>query len=144
MAAAIFTFTLIKTKQRVNSELALIIQPEAVKVNFHFDPAKKETYSLNLNKLDLTRFKALGFSAKKANYQDKINLRVEFRNIFHEQSEVYLRDIPHHWQEYRIKFADFKDIRDWSEMENLSFIVEEWNVKEKRDVVYLDNIRLLR
>jgi hypothetical protein len=29
-------------------------------------------------------------------------------------------------------------------MSNLTFAIEEWNVKEKRGVVYIDNVRLLR
>lgn len=142
---AVFLVSLTKEKNRfLSSEVALILSPEAVKINFHFDPARKETYSLDLNKLDLRRFKRLGFSAKAANYNDNIRLRIEFTNIFKEKSELYIKEVPHKWQDYKINFSEFKNISHWSEMLSLSFIIEEWNTKEKRGVVYIDNVRFLR
>jgi hypothetical protein len=126
-----------------NSEIALILSPDAVKINFHFDPARKETYSLSLNKLNAARFKTLRFSAKNVDYQDAVTLRVEFTNIFKEKSEIYIKDISHKWQDYRIGLSDFKKISDWSEMTGLTFVVEEWNVRGKKGIVYLDNIRLI-
>lgn len=127
----------------VNSETVLVLCPDVVKINFHFAPAKKEMYSLDLNGLNLNRFKVLGFFLKKSNYADTVALRIEFTNAFREKSEFYLNDIPHKWQSYRIGLAEFKHISDWSKMSGLSFIVEEWNTKEKKGVVYIDNVRFL-
>jgi len=127
-----------------HSEVALVLLPDVVKINFHFDPARKEIYALNLNKLNLTQFKALAFSVKKANYENIISLRVEFTTPFREKSEIYFKDIPHKWQDFKINLSQFKGISDWSEMSNLTFAIEEWNTKEKRGVVYIDNVRLLR
>lgn len=126
------------------SEISLVLLHDAAKINFHFDPAKKEIYALDLNNLNLSPFKALGFSLKKADFEDTISLRVEFTSIFNEQAEVYIKDIPHRWKEYRIEFSKFKEISDWTEMSKLLFAVEEWNVRQKKDVVYIDNVRLLR
>ena len=130
--------------QPLNSELVLLLQPDIVKINFNFDPAKKESYSLFLNKLNAARFMTLGFSVKNANYQDNVALRVEFTNIFKEKSEVYIKDISHKWKDYKIPLSDFKYISDWSEMSNLSFVVEEWNVRGNKGIVYIDNVRLLK
>lgn len=127
-----------------HSEVALVLLPDAAKINFNFDPAKKEIYSLNLNKLNLTTFEAIGFSIKKKNYKDVISLRVEFVSSFKEKSEVYLANIPYKWKDYKISFSDFKHIADWSKIAYLSFSVEEWNTREKEGVVYIDNVRLLR
>lgn len=141
----IFLFILLSKNNKTDPyQVALVFYSEPVKINFHFDPAKKEIFSINLNKLNLASYEKLGFSLKKSNYSDTISLRVEFTNSFNENAYIYLEDIPHNWQEYKIALADFKNITDWSEMSALSFIVEEWNVKEKGDVVYIDNIRILR
>lgn len=126
------------------SELSLILTHEPVKINFNFDPAKKEIYSLNLANLDVNRFKTLGFTVKKANFLDKISLRVEFTNSFNERSEIYIKDIPHKWKDYQLSLFDFKKIADWSKMKQLAFIVEEWNTREKNGVVYIDNVRLMK
>jgi len=134
----------LESNQPLNSELALTLQPDIVKINFNFDPAKKESYSLFLNKLSAIRFRTLGFSAKNADYQDSVTLRVEFTNTFNEKSEVYIKDISHKWKDYKIPLSYFKYINDWSEMSNLAFVVEEWNVRGDKGIVYIDNVRLLK
>lgn len=131
-------------KSPFRSEIALVLLNDPAKINFHFDPAKKEVYSLDLNHLNLGRFNALGFQVKKADQRDMISVRVEFANSFREKSEVYIRDIPRRWKDYRISLADFKGINDWSDITGLTFAVEEWNVRENKGVVYLDNVRLIK
>ncbi|MBI4707771.1 MAG: hypothetical protein HY761_07600 [Candidatus Omnitrophica bacterium] len=127
-----------------HKEIALFLSESPTKINFNFDPAKKEIFSLNLNKLNLNRYNVLGFSVKNINFEEKLSLRIEFVNVFKEKSEVYIKDIPRNWGDFKINLADFKHIHDWSEMATLSFCVEEWNAKSKKGVVYIDNIRLLK
>jgi len=132
------------SNKTTNSEISLVLLPDAAKINFHFVPAKKEIFSMNLNRLNLAMYKALAFAVKKANHQDTIALRVEFSNAFKEKSEVYFKDIPHKWHDYTVNLSEFKNVNDWSEMSSLSFTVEEWNVKKNTGVVFVDNVRLLR
>ena len=143
-SASIFILPKLGKDRFLNSEIALVLQPEIAKINFHFDPAKKEIYSVNLNRLNLAKYKAVAFSVKKANYKDSTSLRIEFSNIFKEKSEIYVKDIPHRWQEYKIALNDFKNITDWSEMKNIAFVVEQWNTKETHGVVYIENIRFIK
>jgi hypothetical protein len=137
-------FTYANRNRNLDSDIALVLCFDPVKINFNFDPAKKEIYSINLNKMNLSKFKTLAFSLKKGDYRDGLSLRVEFTNTFQEKSELYIKHIPHKWQDYKINLSEFKNISMWSKMLNLSFIIEEWNTKEKRGVVYLDNVRFLR
>jgi len=143
VVGAVLISTHLSRNRGLNSDTALVLCFEPVKINFHFDPAKKEIYSVNLNKLDLSKFKTLAFAVKKTNYHDDISLRIEFTNTFKEKSEVYAERISHKWQDYKINFSEFKKINAWFEMSDLSFIVEEWNTREKRGLVYLDNVRFL-
>lgn len=144
LGLTVLLFTHPIRNKSITYEIALVIRPDVAKINYHFDPARKENYSINLNKLNLTRFKELRFSARRTDFKDNISLRVEFANTFKEKSEAYIKNIPHKWQDYKIPLSDFKNISDWSEMLELAFIVEEWNVRQKRGVVYIDNVRLLR
>lgn len=137
-------FNLYSRNQSLNNNIALVLCVEPVKINFHFDPAKKEIYTVDLKSMDLTRFRALAFTVKKTDYRGPMNLRVEFTNRFRERSEIYLKDIPYRWKEYRIDLSQFRKISNWLDMSSLSFIVEEWNVSQKRGIVYLDNIRFIR
>ncbi len=138
-------FTSLNGKKLINSELAFVLQPNIVKINFNFDPAKEEVYYINLNELDLARFRVLRFLVRKANYEDNIILKLEFTNASKEKSEMHFYNIPSYkWQEYKINLSDFKDISDWSKMSSLAFIIEESNVNKKKGIVYLDNVGFLR
>ncbi|MFA5090355.1 MAG: hypothetical protein WC510_04910 [Candidatus Omnitrophota bacterium] len=127
-----------------NTQIALVVSSEAAKINFHFDPAQKEVYSLDLNSLDLNKYKTLSFAVKKTKFTDSLSLRVEFINKFKEKAEVYLKDIPLKWQDYNIPLGDFKSINSWSDMQKLNFTVERWNAKGKQGVVYIDDIKFIR
>ena len=141
-ALSAFLLTPLFTRRPLESEILLVLCPDPVKLNFNFDPAKKELFTLNLKGLNLARFKSLGFSTMKTNRQDSVSLRVEFNSTFKEKSEIYIKDIPNKWQDYKINLAEFKNISDWSAMSDLSFIVEEWNTSGKKGIVYIDNVRL--
>ena len=131
-------------KNKLHTETALFISSDATRINFNFNPAKKETYTIDLNKLNLSKFKTLGFSLKKTPYNGNIAVRVELTNVFKEKSEIYIRDISHHWQPYIIKLSQFKNISNYSEMSGLSYTVEVWNTSEDTGILCIDNIRFLR
>lgn len=140
---AIILFINYQRGKSFRSETALVLLTDSAKINFHFDPARKETYELNLNRLNLARYRFLEFSVKKVNYNN-VSLRVEFTNVYNEKSELYFKDIPNKWHTYKVNLSQFKRVSDWTEMASLTFSVEEWNVRQKKGVVYLDNVRLLR
>ncbi|MBM3255378.1 MAG: hypothetical protein FJZ08_03675 [Candidatus Omnitrophica bacterium] len=139
----VFLISARKSKE-LTSEIALIFAPEAVKINFNFDPAKKESYSLKLNNVNFKHFKVLAFSVRKASPGGNVSLRVELTNSFKEKSEVYLNNISEKWRDYRVNLIDFKGVSSWSKVAELAFIVEEWNASSKKGIVYVDNIRLLK
>jgi hypothetical protein len=131
-------------KHNLSSETALFLQNGPSKINFNFNPASKETYTINLNRLNVGRFKELAFTLRNMNPRDEISLRIEFTNAFKERSEVYIKDIPGKWQDFKLNLAEFKNMHDWSEMASLTFSIEEWNASSKKGVVYIDNIRLTK
>jgi len=130
--------------RKPDAQIALFLYQDTVKMNFNFDPAKKETFSLNLKQLNLAKYKSLSFAARKTNPKDVISLRVEFINRFNEKSEVYIKDVLNKWANHSIAFSRFAKINDWRQMKTLVFSIEEWNAREKSGIVYLDNIRVLK
>ncbi|MEW6074706.1 MAG: hypothetical protein AB1530_00195 [Candidatus Omnitrophota bacterium] len=131
-------------KPSLNSRLALVLKPDVAVLNFSFGPVKKEIFSIDLKGMDIARFRILSFDVRKKNYSDNVALRIEFTNAYQEKSEVYLKDISHKWKSYKINLSDFKKISDWSVMFALNFMIEEWNAKGERVLVYLDNVSLQR
>jgi hypothetical protein len=132
------------THRNHNAQIALFLFQDTAKLNFNFDPAKKETFSLNLKLLDLSKYRSLSFAARKANPRDIIALKIEFINRFDEKAEVYIKDISGRWSNHVIDFSRFAKISNWSQMKMLAFSVEEWNAKEKSGIVYIDNIKVVK
>jgi len=125
-------------------QTALFLYQNTAKINFNFDPAVKEMFSINLKQLNLSNYKGLGFSARKTNPKDTISMRVEFTNRFNEKSEIYIKDISSKWVDYKINLSRFGRKEFWSQMKELAFSIEEWNARGKSGIVYLDNIRVLK
>lgn len=130
-------------KEVFGSEVSLVLATNVLRLNFNFDPAEKEVYTLDLKNLDVSRYKKLTFSVKKAKRNDTISLRVEFNNAFNEKGVVYLKNIPYQWKEYTIDLSEFSGISDWSDMTGILFAIEEWNVRDTQGVVYIDDVRLI-
>lgn len=131
-------------KSPLDSEVAFIILPEVIKINYNFNSIKKEAYSVDLNSLNLSPFKALVFSVRKTDPNDVVYMRVELSNGYKEVSELYIKDIRYRWKSFKIALSDFKRISDWSNMAKISFVVEEWNTKNKHGVVYIDDVKFIR
>lgn len=127
---------------KLGRQVALYLIHDAAKINFNFDPAKKELFSLNLKGLNIAQYHGLSFDVRKSGSRDRVSLRVEFTNGFNEKGEVYIKDIPQKWSNYRFDFSRFKGVNYWQDMKALAFCVEEWNAQEKSGVVYIDNVRL--
>lgn len=142
---AILLLIALQAKRKpLNTQNSSVLQPDVVKINYHFDAGKKEVYALNLKKLDLSKFKSLAFFLKKANNRDSISIRVEFTNAYKEKGEIYLKDIAKNWKLYKLGLEDFTGITDWTEMQDLSFIVEEWNAQDKDGAIYIEGVTLFK
>ncbi len=144
LALASVTAFFIPRFKRYSSQIALVFRDEAIKINFNFDPAKKEIYTVKFNDLNFSKYKSIGFSLRKVNREDTVSLRVELTNSFREKAEIYLKDIPLSWTDYNIPLSEFRTITDWSEVDSLAFIVEEWNTVKKKGIVYIDNVRIIK
>ncbi len=125
-------------------QIALYLHHNTAKINFNFDPATKEMFTINLKNLNLNNYNTLAFAVRKTHPSDVIALRVEFTNSFNEKGEFYIKNISDKWTDHKISFARFGRKEYWNQMKELSFTIEEWNAREKSGIVYLDNIRVLK
>jgi len=119
---------------------------EIIRINYNFSDTdlKTEKYTLDLGNLNLNEFKRLELSCRKAKSKGEVSLKLELENSLKEKSHFYLSGIKNRWQNLGIDLSEFKEIKDWSNIKNLSFIIEEWNTQEKTDTVYIDEIRFFK
>ena len=126
------------------AQTSMVLAGDSIKFNFNLDAAKKQVYSLDLKSANLNGYKTLAFSVRDSNYHDAISCRVEFTNAYREKGEIYFTGISDKWKEFRLALADFKTITDWSEVSGLSFAIEEWNTRDNKGILFIDDVRLLK
>ena len=56
-----------------SAQIALFLYQDTAKLNFNFDPAKKETFSLDLKQLSLAKYKSLAFALRLSRPQLRKN-----------------------------------------------------------------------
>ena len=135
---------LFSPRSKPKSQLSLILENNITRINYDFNQAKKEAVIFDLKDMDLSDFESLCFRARKTNYQDDLHMCVEFISGFAEKSQIYLKQIPRKWQNFKINLVDFENIKKWSDMRQLLFVVEEWNAQAKKGIVYIDNVSFLK
>jgi hypothetical protein len=67
-------------------------------------------------------------------------VKVVIRNRRNEEASYYIQGVGLAWQEFAIPLEQFKQISDWSSLVDISFVLESWNVENKKGLVLVDNI----
>jgi hypothetical protein len=119
-------------------------EPIKIKYNFSGSNLKKETYSIALSDLNAQGFQELEFKARRRKDFGSVHLRVELENSLRENASCYIKDIGNKWKRCSVKLSDLKEITRRDNLKRISFIIEEWNVADKDDCVYIDEIRFKR
>lgn len=125
--------------------LQLDVGSEPIKIRYNFTASglKKEGYSIALADLNAQGFQELEFNAKRCKDFGAMHLRVALENSFKESAARYV-NVNSKWKRYKIKLGDFKEITAWDKLRNISFIIEDWNVADKDDCIYIDEIRFTK
>ena len=141
---AVLMVTIFGHKSIPKSQRILILEANTTRIDYDFNQVKKEAAIFDLKEMNLLGFRTLSFRARKANFQDDLHMSVEFISDFGEQSQIYIKQIPTRWQNFNVDLTEFKNISDWSNMRQLLFVLEDWNARTKKGVVYFDNVYVLK
>jgi len=79
--------------------------------------------------------------------QEKSNIgsaiQVQIKNSVLEKDAEYLTDINNKWKKYLINLDKFERISDWSSIDSLTFVIDEWNVDNKKDKIFIDEVKFI-
>lgn len=103
-----------------------------------FPPVK--TFSLSVPEVNVAKYSKLQFEVRGVDSGYPGVMRVEVRNQRGEVSSVILEGVKTDWKHFSISFDEFDKITDWSQIEEISFIIESWNAVKIRGTVLIDDI----
>ena len=108
--------------------------------NFNKGIDPKKELSLSMPNVDASKYSALKFSIRSKEEGTPGMIKVVIANNLNEEAYYYVQGINMNWMETEIPLSEFKQITDWSNLNDIAFVVESWNVDDKTGVVLIDDI----
>lgn len=134
-------------KAKIRS-LYLATGNELIKIKYNFSgdsTLRKESYTITSLGLDVQNFHELKFIARRLKNEGSLNFKIEIENSLKEAAFCYITNLSNKWKEFTIMLRDdFKEISRWDNIKRISFVAEEWNIENKDDSIYIDEIRFTR
>ncbi|MDP2653939.1 MAG: hypothetical protein Q8Q08_07910 [Candidatus Omnitrophota bacterium] len=107
-------------------------------LNYPFPPVK--TFSLSVPEMNASKYRTLQFSIRGMDDGWPGIVRVEMKNRKNEVDSVIIKDVRLDWNAVRIPLDEFEQITDWSNVSDVSFILESWNAQKKKGTVLIDDV----
>lgn len=125
-----------------NIIFALHHGPIQLEYNFKDSFHPDETFMLSIPQMDASKYKSLQFSIRAKEEGTPGVVKVILRNQKNEVAYYYAKGVGESWREFRVPLKEFRQITDWTNLTDLSFAVESWNVDQQKGLVLIDNVYL--
>ena len=114
--------------------------PIRVEYNFSdsFPPVK--IFSLEMPAINAAKYGKIQFSIRGKEEGVPGVVKVVVKNRRKEEASYYIQGVGLSWKEFNIPLEEFKQITDWSSLTDVSFVLESWNVDNKRGLILIDNV----
>jgi len=141
-----FSIIYAQNQQANNTGPVVILGSEINRLGLDsFSSQQKEIARFDLRNINFAKYNALGFSIRKSNYKDKVLVRIELSDAYGRHSKFFIDQLPtYSWSDLKIKVNNFRGSYNRAKAYSLVFIVDDWNSKEDKGALYIDNIRLLK
>jgi len=103
-----------------------------------FAPVK--SFAINVPPVDASKYDKIQFAIRGKEEGVPGVVRVVVKNKLNEEASYYVQGVGLDWQEFSISLDEFKQITDWSNLTEISFVLESWNIDDKKGLVLIDNL----
>ena len=135
LASTFYGFTAFLTRRNLplNNRViyALNNSPIRLSYDFHESYPKSQMFSMAVPQMDASKYTKLRFSIR-ALYEGKPGIvKLFIQNSRREKAEYFIKDVQSDWQNVAIPLSQL-NISDWSELTDLGFVLEGWNIRTSR------------
>lgn len=137
-----FTAFYFRRDTNIKNQMIFNLNTSLVRVKYDLsDPYPKvKQFSLQIPPTDLSQFHKINFSIRSTKDGSPGIVKVVLRNQKNEMAYYFARDIDFRWKTFSVALVDFKGITDWSNLKDVSFVLEEWNLEDEKGVILIDNV----
>ena len=144
-ASAFYGLTAFLAKRASNLENNIIFSlhngPLQLEYNFENALHPVKFLSLSIPPMNVSKYTKLQFSIRSREEGNPGIMKLVLKNRKNETAYTYIRGVNLAWKEFNIPLSDFTQITDWSNLDDLSFVLETWNVDKKKGMVLIDDVR---
>ncbi|MCA9401158.1 MAG: hypothetical protein KC713_05995 [Candidatus Omnitrophica bacterium] len=131
------------TKEAVlKQQIAFPLHNGLININFNFEdeflPTK--SFSINVSDVDVSEYQNIRFSIRAKEEGNPGVVKLVIKNKRNETSSFYIEKITSNWQEFNIPLNAFYQITDWHSVSEISFVLESWNVDNRKGVILVDEL----
>lgn len=143
LASSFYGFTAFLNRQQfdLKNRVVFSLNNNPIKVaydlEYPFPPVK--TFSVAIPAKDISKFSKLNVSVRGMQEGYPGVVKLILTNQKNEQSTFFLQDIALDWQHLTIPLDKFR-LTDLTTVSELSFVLESWNVQNKKGVLLVDDI----
>ena len=143
LISAFYGFTAFLTHREFSrNSIIFALNNGPIKVSYNLnDPYPQvKTFSLAIPKMNVGKYEKLSFSVRGLDEGFPGVVKIVLRNQKNELASFYVKDVRLKWQEINIPFNEFTQITDWSNLVDISFVLEAWNAEKKKGIILIDNV----
>jgi hypothetical protein len=142
-ASAFYGFTaFLVRRESLQNRVIYALNNGSIRLNYDlrqpFPPVK--AFSLEIPQMNVAKYGKLQFALRGGDEGYPGAVRVEVKNKRGEISSIIVDGVKMNWKHFSIPFEEFDKITDWSELKEVSFIIESWNATKQHGSVLIDDI----
>ena len=99
-----------------------------------------KTFALSVPDVNLKKYNKLNFAIRGFSEGYPGVVKIVIKNKKNETAAYFVKDVKGQWQKFSIPFEQFKQITDWTNLSEISFVFESWNVDKKKGTVLIDDV----
>lgn len=142
LISVVYGFTAFFAKRSdVASQVQYSLNNGLLRVNYDLNepyPATK-TYVITIPQKDVTKFKQLNFSIRGMIDAYPGVVKMVVSNKKNEKALYYVKNVDGQWQKITVPFERL-NLTDWSNITEVAFVLEGWNVDYRKGTMMIDDI----
>ena len=133
---------LVRRGESLQSSVIFALNNGPIKIPYNLnDPYPSvKAFSLSVPDVNLTKYSKLNFTIRGLSEGYPGVVKIVIKNERNEIASYFVQDVKMQWQHFSIPFEEFKQITDWTNLSEISFVFEAWNVDRKKGIVLIDDV----
>ena len=141
---AFYTLTAFLSRRNddLKSSIIFALSNAPIRIKYDLNPPfpQIKDFSISIPQVDIGKYRSLNFSIRGLEEGYPNIVKVVLKNKRNETAFKYIKGVDLKWNRYTITFDELSAISDFTNLSEVNFVLEAWNVKQKRGIILIDDL----